>query len=252
MAEPTVVIVDDEPLARAKLQRFLIDDARTRIVGEAGDGVEAVNLIETSRPDIVLLDIQMPEMDGFQVIEALDMDPLPHIIFVTAHDRHALRAFEVRALDYLLKPVDRQRFTSALDRALEEAGQAGSTVAVDARAVLSELPAERRLLERFLVRGQGRMLLLAVERIDWIGAAGNYAELHSEGSTHLVRGTLHELESRLPDRFVRVHRSTIVNLDRVKELHDWSHGDLLIELVDGTELRLSRRYRERIEGIFGL
>ena len=252
MSEPGVVIVDDEPHARAKLRRFIEDDGRVCVVGEAGDGMEAVRVIEDGTPDLVLLDIQMPEMDGFQVLEALELDALPQIIFVTAHDRHALRAFEVRALDYLLKPVDRQRFTAALDRVLETLAIPARQAVSDVRAVLTDLPAERRVLERFLVRSGGRMLLLPVDRVNWIGAAGNYAELHAGGETHMVRGTLQELESRLPERFARVHRSAIVNLDHVKELHDWSHGDLMLHLNDGTELRLSRRYRGRLEGIFGL
>lgn len=249
MSEPTVLLVDDEPPARTKLRRFIEDDARARVVAEAGDGAEAVRLIETLAPDIVFLDIQMPELDGFGVLEAVDPDRMPHVIFVTAHDQHAVRAFEVRALDYLLKPIDRGRFTDALNRALErlDAGPA------DVHAVLDELPPERRRLERFLVRSRGRMVLVPVERVDWIGGAGNYVELHADGDTHLVRGTLAEIEARLPaGRFARIHRSAIVNLDRVRELHGWSHGDLMVELHDGTRLRLSRRFRDRLEGVFGI
>lgn len=238
-----IVIVDDEPPARDKLRRFVDEDGRARIVGEAGDGLEAVRVIEQERPDIVLLDIQMPELDGFDVLAALEVEPLPHVIFVTAHDEHAVRAFEVRALDYLLKPVDRRRFTDALDRALD-------TPDADPRAALAG--ASTRPLERFLVRVRGRMRLVTVDDVDWIGGADNYVELHAGGETHLVRGTLREVEARLPERFVRIHRSAIVNLDRVRELHGWSHGDFLIELRDGTELRLSRRYRDRLAGVFGL
>jgi two-component system, LytTR family, response regulator len=249
MSEPRVLLVDDEPPARAKLRRFIEDDGRMRIVGEAGDGVEAVQAIESLTPDIVFLDIQMPELDGFGVLDAVDVERMPHIVFVTAHDQHALRAFEVRALDYLLKPVDRDRFGEALDRVLERYGTAPG----DARTVLAELPAERRRLERFLVRSRGRMLLVPVERVDWIGAAANYAELHVGSESHLVRGTLSEIEERLPaGRFARIHRSAIVNLDRVRELHGWSHGDMMVELHDGTRLRLSRRYRDRLEGVFGM
>jgi two-component system LytT family response regulator len=243
------VIVDDEPHARAKLRRFLADDGRVELVGEAGDGLDALRVLEETRPDLLFLDIQMPEMDGFGVLEELDPEVDPRVVFVTAHDQHALRAFEVRALDYLLKPVDSERFTEAVDRAVE-AQQAGESA--DARAVLSELPAERRLLKRFLVRARSRMVLIPAARVDWIGSASNYVELHCAGETHLVRGTLQELEGRLdPARFVRIHRSTIVNLERVKELHPWSHGDLLVRLEDGTELRMSRRFRDRLEGVFG-
>ncbi|MGH7554580.1 MAG: LytR/AlgR family response regulator transcription factor, partial [Longimicrobiales bacterium] len=212
MHEARVVVVDDEPPARDKLCRFIEEDGRAHVVGEAGDGLEALRVIEAAAPDLVFLDIQMPEMDGFEVLEALDVDVLPRVVFVTAHDRHALRAFEVRALDYLLKPVDRQRFTDALDRALEATGASVAVAAQDARSVLAELPAERRVLERFLVRSRGRMLLVPAATVDWIGGAGNYAELHVGPDMHLVRGTLTEIEARLPsERFARIHRSAIVN-----------------------------------------
>jgi len=246
MAEPRAIIVDDEPHAREKLRRFLAEDGRAVLVGEAGDGPAAVSLIEAHRPDVVFLDVQMPGLDGFQVLESLEIDPLPEVVFVTAHDEHALRAFEVQALDYLPKPVDRERFTRALDRALERVGRGEAYV----RPVLSALPARR--LERFLVRTRGRMFLVPVEDVDWIGAAGNYVELHVGGDVHLVRGTLSALEERLPpDRFVRIHRSSIVNLERVRELQPWSHGDLVVLLRGGEELRMSRRYRDRLQEMFG-
>lgn len=244
------VIVDDEPHARAKLRRFLEADDRVELVGEAGDGMEAVSVLEATRPDLLFLDIQMPELDGFGVLDALDPAVNPRVVFVTAHDQHALRAFEVRALDYLLKPVDPERFAEAVDRAVG-AHRAGAVS--DSRSVLAELPPERRALERFLVRTRSRMVLVAASSVDWFGATGNYIELHCGKDTHLVRGTLQDLEDRLDGtRFIRIHRSTIVNLERVKELHPWSHGDLLVVLQDGTELKLSRRYRDRLEGVFGL
>lgn len=248
-----VVLVDDEPPARDKLRTFLAEDPRVDVLGEAGDGMKAVAMIEELRPELVFLDIQMPEMDGFEVLEALDVDPLPQVVFVTAYDEHAVRAFEVRALDYLLKPVDADRFEAAVDRAIEELARGRSAEAgARARDVLSALPRERRVLERFLVRKRGRMFLVPVERVDWIAAAGNYVELHAGSESHLVRGTLQELDERLdPALFARIHRSTIVNLRRVKELHPWSHGDLLVVLADGTELRMSRRYRDALHGTFG-
>jgi two-component system LytT family response regulator len=246
VAELSAVLVDDEPPAREKLARMLAAHEGIRVVGEAGDGPAAVALIEDLRPDLVFLDIQMPGLNGFDVIEALDLPALPRVIFVTAHDEHALRAFEVRALDYLLKPVDAERLGEAVARVLEP-----DRLAPDARSVLDALPGARRPLERFLVRLRGRMILVPARDVDWIGAAGNYVELHVAGDVHLVRGTLQELEQRLPESFVRIHRSSIVNLDRVRELHPWSHGDRLVVLDDGTELRLSRRYRDRLEGVFG-
>lgn len=242
-----VVVVDDEPHAREKLRRYLADDPRVEWVGEAGDGMAAVALVEEVEPDLVLLDVQMPEMDGFDVLAALEGDRLPAVVFVTAHDEHAVRAFEVQAVDYLLKPVDRTRFAEAVGRALA----VGASRRREVRRVLEALPAPRPL-ERFLVRSRGRMHLVPVGDVDWIGAAGNYVELHVSGAVHLVRGTLQTLEERLsPVRFARIHRSTIVNLDRIAALHPWSHGDLQVELHDGTELRLSRRYRDRLEETFG-
>jgi len=247
MSRLRVLIVDDEAPARAKLRRYLEADDRAEVVGEAANGLEAVERIESLRPELVLLDVQMPGLDGFDVLAALEDGEAPHIVFVTAHDEHAVRAFEVRALDYLLKPVDRGRLRAALGRVIE-AGRPGAA----ALAVLQDRPASGPRLERFLVRERGRLRLVSVDDVDWIGAAGNYVELHVGDHTHLVRGTLNELEIRLPgQRFARVHRSTIVNLDRVRELQPWSHGDLLLVLEGGTELRLSRRYRDRIQGVFG-
>ena len=247
MSRLRVLIVDDEAPARAKLRRYLEADERTEVVGEAENGLQAVERVESLQPDLVLLDVQMPGLDGFDVMAALQDGDLPHVVFVTAHDEHAVRAFEVRALDYLLKPVDRGRLRSAVDRVLES-GRPGR----EALRALEDRPAATTALDRFLVRERGRLRLVAVDDVDWIGAAGNYVELHVGDRTHLVRGTLNELESRLPGRrFARVHRSTIVNLDRVRELQPWSHGDLLLVLDCGTELRLSRRYRDRIRGVFG-
>ncbi|MEN8376908.1 MAG: LytTR family DNA-binding domain-containing protein [Gemmatimonadota bacterium] len=241
---PTVLVVDDEPPARRRLRDLLETDERVAVVGEAGDGLGAVREIERLRPDIVLLDIQMPELDGFEVLEALDTEP-PRVVFVTAFDEFAIRAFEVRALDYLVKPADPERLREAIGRALDALAGAGESTGTPR----ADLPV-RRPLSRFLVRVGQKMLLVAADDVDWIGAADNYAELHAGGRTHLVRGTLSALERRLdPDRFVRVHRSTIVNLEAVRAFEPWSHGDWLIRMRDGEELRLSRRYRDRLEGL---
>jgi len=241
-----VLIVDDEAPARAKLRRYLEADSRVEVAGESANGEDAVRDIEALAPDAVLLDVRMPVLDGFEVLEALDVEIMPYIIFVTAHDEHAVRAFDVRALDYLLKPVDRERLAAAIDRAIA-LGPASQKLPLEPEAG----EASKEPLRRFLVRERGRLLLVSTSDVDWIGAAGNYVELHVGKAVHLVRGSLTELENRLPsDRFVRVHRSSIVNLDQVKELRPWSHGDLMIVLTDGTELRLSRRYRDRLGGIF--
>jgi len=246
--------VDDEPLAREKVRSFLARDGRVEVVGEAGNGVGAVEVIEGEKPDLVFLDIQMPELDGFGVLEALEMDRLPRVIFVTAYDAHAVRAFEVRALDYLLKPVDRDRFTRALDRALDELDREDPPESVRQQLeVVQDLPQDRRRLDRFLVRKRGRMFLLPAEEVEWIGAAGNYVEVHTASESHLVRGTLLEVEGRLdPTAFARVHRSTVVNLACIREIHPWSHGDLLLIMNSGAEVKMSRRYREAIPGTFGL
>ena len=232
-----VLIVDDEGPARAKLRRYLRDSPHGEVVGEATNGEEAVRRIESLTPDVVLLDIQMPILSGFDVLRAVNVDPMPYVIFVTAHEEHAVRAFEVRALDYLLKPVDRERLAEAMSRAAQ-AGSQNVTELLGAQSKASPV-------ERFLVRERGRLILVGVDEVDWIGAAGNYVELHVGVQTHLLRGTLGELEKKLAaKRFARIHRSTIVNLERVKELQKWSHGDLLVVLEDGTELKMSRRYRD--------
>ncbi|HEX7090853.1 MAG TPA: LytTR family DNA-binding domain-containing protein [Longimicrobiales bacterium] len=252
MPEPVrVVIVDDEPPARAKLRRFLAADPRVTIVGEAGDGEEAVRVIEETRPDVVFLDVRMPGLDGFDVLAALELDPLPHVVFATAHDEYAVRAFDVRALDYLLKPADRERVARALDRAVAAVqGPGADDVAARVRNMLEELRGRARPLERFLVRQRGRMRLVRAAEVDWIEAADNYVRLHVDKESLLARATLAEVEKRLdPTKFARVHRSAIVNLDAIRELRPWSHGDALLVLRSGAEVRLSRRYRDRLPGV---
>ncbi|NIR43680.1 MAG: response regulator transcription factor [Gemmatimonadetes bacterium] len=243
------LLVDDEPPARRKLRRFLDREPDVEVVGEVGDGPAAVAAIRELEPDLVFLDIQMPGADGFEVIEALGA-ARPHLIFVTAHHEHAVRAFEVEALDYLLKPFDEPRFRSALERARQRM-----------RGREPGLPGEalRRLLEAarggtgqpILVKKDDRSFFVRQDEIDWVEAADNYVKLHTGRGAHLVRGTLGGMEDRLdPSRFVRVNRSAIVNLDRVAELRPWSHGDQIIVLEDGTELTLSRRYRKRLPELF--
>lgn len=242
----TVLVVDDEAPARQKLVRYLDGNQDFVVVGEARNGLEAVERIERLAPDVVLLDIEMPGLGGFEVIDALEVDAYPHVIFVTAHDEHALRAFEVRALDYLLKPVDRERLLDALDRVPRTPG------APQDLEGLASPSGGAASVDRFLVRERGRLLLIAAEDVDWIGAAGNYLELHTGTTVHLIRGTMTDLIERLPrTRFTRIHRSTIVNLDRVAAMHPWSHGDVQVVLKDGTELKMSRRFRDHLGGVFG-
>ena len=237
-----VLVIDDEPPARKKLMMLLRAEPDIEIAGQASNGIEAVAAIEEHRPDAIFLDIQMPGMNGFEVLEALDTDNLPLVVFVTAFDQHAVKAFEVHAADYLLKPFDRPRLQNCLARLRGEHGSVHSK--------LKELLAEFRsadYLSRVVVKSRGRILFLKIEDIDWIETSANYVELHSGKNSYLLRETLNALEARLdPRQFVRVHRSTIVNIDRIRELQPWSHGDFIVVLKDETQLRMSRRYRQNL------
>lgn len=248
------LIVDDEPLARQRLRRLLEADSDITILGECGDGEHAVAELQKQRPDLVFLDVQMPVLDGFGVLHALDDMPMPVVIFVTAHDRYALKAFEVHAFDYLLKPYDKSRFTSALERAKAQVRQ-GNATHLNER--LQELlhavtPTNGGHKSRLMVKSDGRIYFVRVDDIDWIEAAGNYVRLHVGKEQYLLRESLSALEKQLdPARFVRVHRSTIVHLERIRELQPAFHGDYVIVLRDGTELALSRSCREKLEEVLG-
>jgi len=242
-----VLIVDDEPPARAKVRRFAEADPDLEVVGEAASGTEAVAAVEDLAPALVFLDVQMPGMDGFATLEALAGSDLPHVVFATAYDEYAVRAFEVHAVDYLLKPFGPDRFARAMERAKERirARQDGD-LDRRLRQVLAEARPRPAPLDRILVPTGEKSILLQVERIDWIEAEQNYVRLHVGSTSYLARGTLAGLEERLdPGKFIRIHRSRIVNVDRVREIHPWSHGDQLLVLRDGTELLMSRRYRAR-------
>ena len=242
------LIVDDEPLGRERIRALLASDPDIEVTEECPDGRRAVAAIERSRPDLVFLDVQMPEMDGFAVLEAIAGDRMPVIIFVTAYDRYALQAFEVHALDYLLKSFDRERFAAALERAKEEIRRSKTGVLNEKLAgLLEDLQAKQKRLTRLVVKSGGRIVFLRVDEIDWVEAADNYARIHAGRESHLIRETLQSLEARLnPDKFLRIHRSTLVNLDRIRELQPLFHGDYLVKLTDGTELTLSRSYREKL------
>jgi two-component system LytT family response regulator len=244
----TVVVVDDEPPARDKLGLFLSRDPEVKLVGEAGDGATAVTTIEECRPDLVFLDIQMPELDGFAVIEALEVQPPPHIVFITAHDEYALRAFEVRALDYLLKPFDEERFQRSLSRAKEQVRLGRGLELSDTLASMAgELRRRQSLLDRLLVRSGGRVVFVRTADIAWIESAANYVRIHVAGEVHLLRRTLEGLLVQLdPRSFIRIHRFYAVNLDHVAELEPVSHGDYSVLLQDGKRLKLSRRYRQQL------
>lgn len=229
----TAVIVDDEPLARSNLSILLRRDPSIEIVGECGSAMEALAIIRSAKPNLVFLDVQMPEHDGFDVLELLGKDLPPAIVFVTAYDQYALRAFEAGALDYLLKPFDDTRFDLALDRARQRI------------AAAKDLP---RKLDRFAIKSAGQISFLRISEIDWIEAADYYACLHVGNRTHMLRRSIAELEQDLdPALFCRVHRSTIVNLNRVRGLELNQDGSHELLLDDGTRLRLSRSYRKHLE-----
>ena len=242
------LIVDDEPLGRERIRALLARDPEIDVVEECPDGRRAVAAIERSRPDLVFLDVQMPEMDGFAVLEAIAGDRMPAIIFVTAYDRYAVQAFEVHALDYLLKSFDCDRFEAALERAKEEIHRSKTGVLSERLAgLLEDLQAKQKRLTRLVVKSGGRVVFLRVEEIDGVEAADNYVRIHAGRESHLIRETLQSLEGRLnPEKFLRIHRSTLVNVDRIRELQPIFHGDYLVKLNDGTELTLSRSYREKL------
>ncbi len=242
------LIVDDEALARERLRQLLGGEAEIEIAGECGDGGTAVERIRETAPDLVFLDVQMPELDGFGVLAALGTETLPVVVFVTAHDRFALQAFEVHAVDYLLKPFDRERFKKALERAMQAVRQrTGGGLDQRLAALLQEFKPAPKAAERLAVKTGDRVLLLRVEELDWIKAADNYVELHKGRETHLLRETLNALEARLPaEKFVRISRSVIVNVERVRELKPLFSGEYTVVLENGTELGLTRGYRENL------
>jgi two-component system LytT family response regulator len=246
-----VLIVDDEPLARERLRQLLEDQPDIEILGECADGREAVATIKRESPDLVFLDVHMPELDGFGVVEAIRGERMPAIIFVTAHDRFALQAFEVHAVDYLLKPFDRERFQTALSRALDQMKHR-QTGDLNQRltALLAEVKPKH--LERLAVKSSGRVIFLKTEEIDWIEAADNYVSLHVGAETHLHRETMSALAEELsPKKFLRISRSTIVNVERIKELQPLFHGEYVVILRNGTKLTLSRNYREALNQLLG-
>ncbi|HXA20478.1 MAG TPA: LytTR family DNA-binding domain-containing protein [Thermoanaerobaculia bacterium] len=243
-----VLIVDDEPLARDSIRALLAEDAEVRVVGE-GTGSDAEALISRARPDIMFLDIQMPEIDGFGVLDRVGADTVPVVIFVTAYDQYAVRAFEVHALDYLLKPFDDQRFAGALARAKERVG-ARRRGEVDNR--IAELLKERDSSRtRFLIPVRDKTIVVDAAQIDWIEASDYYVTLHAGAAAHLLRQTMDEIEKQLDRRqFFRVHRSAIVNVDRVREIHPLFRGDCALVLADGRRIKLSRSRRKEFEALF--
>lgn len=290
-----VLIVDDEALARQRVRRLLQNEADVEIVGEAESGHEAVTMIRELQPDLVCLDVQMPGLDGFGVLEQIDGGPVPMVLFVTAYDEHAQRAFDVHAVDYVLKPVDADRFRAAFDKARKQRanavaaerlgelletvrrladggsadstngaaalagaamgalGSAGGVATAPAGTAAGTAAANGRYASRILVKQDGRMFFVKTTEIDWIEADRNYVRLHVGKTAHTIRERISHLEETLDPRlFARIHRSTIVNLNRVREMQQWFSGDYVVILEDGTRLRLSRHYRDRVEKQVGV
>ena len=271
MTRIRVLVIDDEPLARSGLSALCSADPELELVGECSDGRSAVAAIDQIEPDLVLLDIQMPEMDGFEVLHAVGPESMPHVIFVTAYDQFAVKAFEVHALDYLLKPFDDERFFDAIERAKQTIREADPS---SLKARIMELLAEAVLedvvqtqltvgpgaasrqsgdhLSRIAVRETGRTVLVRVDEIDWIEAANYCAKLHTPSKVHIIRESLKALETQLdPMRFFRVSRSAIVNLDRIQEIQPFARGSQMIVLKDGTRITMSRSRREALERMLG-
>ena len=246
------IIVDDEKLAREKIRRFLRDEDDVEIINECFCGTNAVKLINEHKPDLVFLDIQMPELDGFEVLQNIEPDKMPSIIFVTAYDKYAIQAFEVHALDYLLKPFDKERLQMALERARKHLEQ-GQKEKIDERLIslLTDLKTEKDYPDRLILKTAGRIYFVKTTDIDWIEAAGNYVKLHIGDTSHMLRETMTRIEEKLPsNKFLRIHRSRFVNVDRIKELNPLFSGDYLVTLQDGTEFTLSRNYHNRLKRLF--
>ena len=240
-----ILIVDDEAVARRRIRRLLAAEPDVAVVGECADGACAVRAIANDKPDIVFLDVQMPELDGFEVVASIAAGERPGIVFVTAFDRYALRAFDVHAIDYLLKPFTRERFRTALTRACEQHARRGRDSRLD--ALLTDLRGQRRYSARVAVRTGEKFVVVRWQDVDWIEAADNYVKLHAGSKEFLLRDTLASLEDQLdPERFARIHRSAIVQIDRIAEIHPATHGDADLVLRTGATLVLSRTWRDRL------
>ena len=248
------LIIDDVPLARDRLKRCLKDDAEIEIVGECENGAKAVTDIRALAPDLIFLDVQMPALDGFGVLEALKNERMPAVVFVTAYNEYAIQAFDVNALDYLLKPVDCERLNKAVQRAKTRLAQAVRDDDLDSRfrAMLEDIKTGSKYIKRLTIKLTGRTILLPVDEIDWIETHGNYLKVHAGRESHLIRATMQSLETKLnPEKFVRVHRSVIVNVEKIKEIYPRSNGDQDLVLQNGQQLMLSRNYRDRFFTLLG-
>jgi two-component system, LytTR family, response regulator len=247
------LVIDDEPLAREMIREMLEGDHEVEIIGECGNGREAVDAIRALSPDLIFLDVQMPELGGFEVLESLKGENVPYVIFATAYDQYAVRAFEVHALDYLLKPFDRERFEAAWKRAKgllreDKVNRRDQHIL----ALLEELKAGPRYLERLVIKTEGRVFFLDIDDIHCIESEGNYVRVYNGKKTYLLRETISGLEAQLdPKKFLRIHRSSMVRIDKIKELQPWFHGEYHVLLENGKQLTLSRNYRANLQEAVG-
>ena len=243
------LIVDDEPLAREWVRNGLQNEPELEVIGECGDGFDAVKMIASEKPDLVLLDVQMPGLDGFGVLASVDAENLPAVVFVTAFDRYALKAFEAHAVDYLMKPFSSERLHEAVERARAAIDRSSSkNLKAALNALLQDIQRERAYPEWLLIKKDDRSVFLRVADIDWIESARNNVRLHVSKEIFVYHETTNGIEARLdPRSFFRIHRSTIVNIDRIREMHPWFNGDYAVTLKDGSRLTLSSTYRERLK-----
>jgi len=247
------LIADDESLARERVRELLADESDIELIAECADGREAVQAIQHHNPDLLFLDIEMPELDGFQVLKSVPTEHMPAVIFITAYDRYAIKAFEEHALDYLLKPFDKARFANAVSRArtrLEH--ENNGTLSSKVVALLQQVDAQPKLIDRLAIKSRGRVVFLRTDEIEWIEAAGNYVEVHAGKDCHLIRDTLNSFEEKLDSRkFMRIHRSCMVNLEFIKELQPGLAGEYVVVMRDGRQLTLSRGYRDKVQQLIG-
>lgn len=243
------LVVDDEPLGRDRITALLKAIPDAELVGTCSDGSEAVERIGELSPDLLFLDVQMPELDGFGVLAALPQQSRPEVIFITAHDQYALKAFEVHAQDYLLKPFDTVRFFAAYERAAERINaRRPHGINAQLQALLEDMEQQRTRKTRIPIKSDGRVMLLPVEEIDWVESSDNHVRIHANKATYVVRQTLQHMEQTLsPKDFVRVHRGSLVNVSRIREIQPWFNGEYVVLLRDGTQVKTSRGYRARLE-----
>jgi len=244
--------VDDESLARERIREMLEGDPEIEIVGDCANGKEAIQAISKLKPDLIFLDVEMPGIDGFQVLQSLEAAEMPVVIFVTAYDQYAVRAFDTFALDYLLKPFDRERFERSVRRAKTQLLKISDSMNERILSALEQIKTRPVHLERLVIKMNGHVFFIKAAEIDWLEAEGNYVRLHSGKESYLLRDTISALEAQLdPKQFLRVHRSAIVNIDRIQELQPWFHGEYRIILREGVQLTLSRSYREKLHELLG-